>query len=119
MKTQTAGDLVIFGIFLVFLGLIGHWTHPERAYTALISGGAFGALWMLWGVVSAKGVRRTWPAALVTTVLLALTCLWRASVHWLAVVHGQSDRAFTSLVFTLMLAVSAVLLVLLLKDPAH
>jgi hypothetical protein len=116
MNTQTAGHLVIFGIFLILLGVIGFVTHPEKAYTALIFGGGFGALWMLWGILSASGLRWTWLAALATTALLALACMWRASVSWLAVANGQSEKAFVSVVITLMLAVSAFMLFSLLKD---
>ena len=116
MNTMTAGYLVIFGIFTILLGLIGYVTHPEKAITALIFGGGFGALWMLWGILSAKGVRWSWLAALATTALLALACVWRASVSWLAVANGQSEKAFASVIITLMLAVSASMLFLLLKD---
>jgi uncharacterized membrane protein (UPF0136 family) len=116
MNTQTAGYLVIFGIFLILLGLIGYMTHPEKAQTALISGGGFGALWILWGILCAKGVRGSRLAALATTLLLCMACLWRSSVGWLAVVNGQTEKAFASLVITLMLAVSVSMLFLLLKD---
>jgi hypothetical protein len=116
MKTQTAGYLVIFGIFLILLGVIGYVTHPEKAITALIFGGGFGALWMLWGILSAKGVRWSWPAALATTALLALACGWRAGLNWLAVADGQSEKAFASVIVTLMLGVAGFMLFFLLKD---
>jgi hypothetical protein len=116
VNTETAGNLVIFGIFLILLGVIGYVTHPERAYTALIFGGGFGALWILWGILSAKGVRWSWLASLATTALLALVCVWRASVSWLAVANGQSEKAFASAVVTLMLAVSASMLLLLFRN---
>jgi uncharacterized membrane protein (UPF0136 family) len=116
MKTQTAGYLVIFGIFLILLGVIGYVTHPEKAHSALIFGGGFGALWMLWGILSAKGKRWSWPAALATTAVLVLAGAWRGSLSWLAVANGQSEKVFASLVITLMLAVSSVMLVVLLKD---
>lgn len=116
MKTQTAGYLVIFGVFLILLGMIGYVTHPEKGHTALISGGGFGALWILWGILSAKGVRWSWAAALATTALLALACAWRASLSWLAVADGQSEKAFASVVITMMLTVAASMLFLLLKD---
>jgi uncharacterized membrane protein (UPF0136 family) len=116
MKTQTAGYLFIFGIFLILLGVVGYMTHPEKPVTALISGGGFGALWILWGILGAKGIRWSWPAALATTALLALACVWRASLSWLAVADGQAEKAFASAVITMMLAVSAAMLFLLLKD---
>lgn len=116
MNTQTAGYLVIFGIFLILLGAIGYVTHPEKASSALISGGGFGALWILWGILSAKGVRWSCLAALATTVLLALACAWRASLSWLAVANGQPEKAFASVIITLMLALALCILLFLLRD---
>lgn len=116
MSTQTAGYFVIFGIFLILLGVIGYVTHPEKALTALISGGGFGVLWMLWGILSAKGVRWSWLAALTTTVLLTLACVWRASLGWMAVANGRSEKAFAVVIITLMLAVAVFMLLSLLKD---
>jgi len=116
MNTQTAGYLIIFGIFLILLGVIGYVTHPEKAHTALIFGGGFGALWMLWGILSAKGVRWSWPAAVATTALLLLATVWRGSLSWMAVANGQSEKVFASLIITLMVALAASALFLLLKD---
>lgn len=116
MNTQTAGYLVIFGVFLILLGVIGYMTHPEKAITAVISGGGFGALWMLWGILSARGVRWSWLAALATTALLALASVWRASMGWLAVANGQSEDTFACLIVTLMLAVAAFMFFFLLKN---
>jgi hypothetical protein len=116
MNPMTAGYLVIFGIFTILLGVIGYVTHPEKAITALIFGGGFGALWMLWGILSAKGVRWSGLAAVITTVLLALACMWRASVSWLAVASGQSEKAFASIIITLMFGLAGFMLFFLLKD---
>lgn len=116
MNTQTAGYFIIFGILLILLGVIGYVTHPEKAHTALIFGGGFGALWMLWGILSAKGVRWSWLAALVTTALLVLASMWRGSLSWLAVANGQSEKFFASLIISMMVALSASALFLLLKD---
>jgi uncharacterized membrane protein (UPF0136 family) len=116
MNTETAGNLLVFGIFIMLLGVAGYMTHPERAQTALISGTAFGALSVLWGILGAKGVRWSRPAALGSTFLLAAACVWRASLSWLAVAGGQSDKRFASVIITLMLAVSAAMLFLLLRD---
>ena len=116
MNTQTAGYLVIFGIFLILLGAIGYMTHPEKAISALISGGGFGALWILWGILSAKGVRWSRLAALAITVLLALACVWRASLSWLAVANGQPEKAFALVIIILTLALALCMLLFLLKD---
>ena len=89
MNTQTAGYLIFYGAFLILCGLLGYLSNPEKANTALMSGGAFGALSIVWGVLGARGVRWSLPAALATTGLLALVLAWRASVGWLAVIDGN------------------------------
>jgi uncharacterized membrane protein (UPF0136 family) len=116
MKTMTAGYLVVFGIFTILLGVIGYMTHPEKALTGLIFGGGFGALWMLWGILSARGVRWSWLPALITTALLVLACVWRASLSWMAVANGQSEKAFASGIITLMLGIAGSMLFFLLRD---
>ena len=49
MNTKTAG-------YLIVMGLVGYLSNPEKAKTALMSGGTFGALSILWGVLGARGV---------------------------------------------------------------
>ena len=115
MNTKTAGYLIIYGAFLILAGLAGYLSNPEKAKTALMSGGTFGALSILWGVLGARGVRWSLPAALVTTGLLALVYAWRASVGWLAVLDGKSEKLFAASLITVMLAGSVVLLPALLR----
>ena len=115
MNTKTAGYLILYGAFLIVFGLLGYLSNPEKAKTALISGGSFGALSILWGVLGARGVRWSLPAAIVTTGLLALVFAWRASVGWLAVLDGKSDKVFAASLITLMLVASVVMLPCLLR----
>ena len=96
MTTKTAGHLILYGAFLIVMGLLGYLSNPEKAKTALMSGGTFGALSLVWGVLGARGVRWTLPAAVVTTGLLALALVWRASVGWLAVIDGKRENIFAA-----------------------
>ncbi len=120
MNTKTAGYLILYGGFLIVMGLLGSLSKPEKAKTALMSGGTFGALSILWGVLGARRVRWSLPAAIVTTGLLVVVFVWRASVGWLAVLDGQSEKLFAASLITLMLVASVVLLPVLfraLKPP--
>src|SRR5881396_1826061 len=96
MNTKTAAYLMLYGAFLIIMGLLGYLSNPEKAQTALMSiesapkvppdisavcalsnpekaqtalmsGGTFGALSIVWGVLGARGVRWSLPAAVVTT----------------------------------------------------
>jgi uncharacterized membrane protein (UPF0136 family) len=110
MNTKTAGYLIFYGTFLILMGLAGYLSNPEKAKTALMSGGTFGALSILWGVLGARGVRWSLPAAIGTTGFLALVFAWRASMGWLAVMDGKSEKLITA-----MLTASALMLPCLLK----
>jgi uncharacterized membrane protein (UPF0136 family) len=115
MNTKTAGYLVLYGAFLIVMGLLGYLSNPEKAKTALMSGGTFGALSIVWGVLGARGFRWSLPAAVVTTGLLVLVFAWRASVGWRAVLDGKSEKLFAASLITLMLAASVPMLLGLLK----
>jgi uncharacterized membrane protein (UPF0136 family) len=115
MNTRTAGYLILYGAFLILCGLLGYLSNPEKAKTALMSGGTFGGLSIIWGVLGARGVRWSLPAALATTALLALVFGWRASVGWLAVIEGKREKLFAASLITLMLAASVFMLMNLLK----
>ena len=110
MNTKTAGYLILYGVFLFVMGLLGYWSNPEKAKTALMSGGTFGALSILWGVLGARGIRWSLPAAFVTTGLLALVFAWRASVGWMAVLDGKSEKLFAAALITAMLTGSVLML---------
>jgi hypothetical protein len=110
MSTKTAGYLILYGAFLFLMGLLGYLSNPEKAKTALMSGGTFGALSILWGVLGARGVRWSRPAAITTTGLLTLVFGWRAIAGWLAVMDGKSEKMFAAVLITAMLAASAVML---------
>jgi hypothetical protein len=110
MNPKTAGYVMLYGGFLIGMGLLGYWSNPEKAKTALLTGGAFGTVSILLGVLGARGIRWSLPAAIVTTGLLTLVFVWRASVGWLAVLDGQSEKLFAASLITLMLAASAALL---------
>jgi uncharacterized membrane protein (UPF0136 family) len=115
MNSKTVGYLILYGGFLMLVGLAGYLSNPEKAKTALISGGGFGALSMLWGVLGARGVRWSLSAALTSTGLLAVVFGWRASVSWLAVLDGHRAKWFAASLITLMLAASIAMLIRLIK----
>ena len=115
MNTKTAGYLIIYGGFLMLMGLAGFLSNPEKAKTALMSGGTFGAISILWGVLGARGVRWSLAAAMTTTALLAVVFVWRAGAGWLAVLDGHAEKQFAAGLITLMLAASIAMLIGLFK----
>lgn len=115
MDTKTAGYLILYGAFLIVMGLLGFLSNPEKAKTALMSGGTFGLLSILWGVLGARGFRWSRLAAITTTGLLALVFVWRASVGWVAVIDGQREKLFAASLITVMLAASVPMLLRLVK----
>lgn len=112
--SKPIGKVVIaYGLFLALIGVLGFLSNPEKAKTALLSGGTFGLLSIAWGVLLVRGVRWAWGAAVATTVLLSGVFLWRASVGWLAVSGGQGEKRTAAILITVMLGGSLVTLGLL------
>jgi hypothetical protein len=107
--------LLGYGAFLVAAGVAGYLSNPEKAATALASGGTFGALSLAWGLLlrSGRGWART--AAIATTGFLSLVFAWRSTASWLAVLGGRPDKLFAAALITAMLAASVVTLVVLAR----
>jgi len=103
--------LVAYGVFLIAIGVTGYLSNPEKAKTALFSGGTFGGLSALWGVLSLRGVTWAPRAALVTTALLSAVFTWRAFAGWTAVAGGQVEKRTAAVLISLMLCASLATLV--------
>lgn len=111
--------LNIFGAYLILAGLAGFLSNPEKAKTALYSGGLFGSLLLVCGILLAY--QKAWAAkvGLGLCALLALTFSWRATVGWIAVSNGQSEKLFAAALISTMLIGALVTLRALLKKPAQ
>jgi uncharacterized membrane protein (UPF0136 family) len=115
LSNQTAGYVICYGLFLIVSGVLGYLSNPEKAGTALISGGTFGLISMLWGVLGARGKNWARPAAIATSAFLGVVFLWRSTVSWIAVVEGRADKRTAALLITAMLAASVAMLIHLLN----
>jgi len=114
MKSGTI--LICYGLFLILAGLAGYLSNPEKAKTALMMGGTFGALQILVGVISSKGWRPARWVGIGVCAFLALPFAWRAYVGWVAVAGGASEKLFAASLISLMLVASVATFVLLLKQ---
>lgn len=115
MNTKTSGYLILYGAFLIVMGLLGYLSNPEKAKTALMSGGTFGALSILWGVLGARGFAWSRWAALISTAFLVVVFGWRSAVTWSAIIQGNSEKLFSASLITAMLLGSLVMLACLLR----
>lgn len=97
---------IAYGLFLIACGLAGYLSNPEKAKTALISGGTFGALSIVWGALMARGASWSRWAAFATSSFLVVVFCWRATVSWMAVADGATDKQFAAVLITLMGAAS-------------
>jgi uncharacterized membrane protein (UPF0136 family) len=116
MTKQHPGiQVIFFGGFLILCGALGYLSNPEKAKTALMSGGSFGALSILWGVWFLRGGQRApWIAATITTSLLAVVFTWRSVVTWIAVSEGE-PKLFAATLITAMLIAAILMLRSLLR----
>ena len=92
-----------FGIFLIVCGVAGFLSNPAGAKTALISGGTFGGLAVLRGVLMLRGFGWALVAAWVTTLVLVAAFTWRATAGWMAYAAGE-PKLFAAVLITFMLA---------------
>lgn len=116
MIRKIPAALIGYGLFLAVIGLLGYLSNPEKARTALISGGTFGALSIFWGILAARGVRWAPGAALGTAIFLLAVFTWRASVSWMAVAQGDSEKAVAAFLISLMWAASFCLIAFLVSQ---
>ena len=101
---RTARTLAAYGAFLIAVGIVGFLSNPEKAKTALLSGGTFGLLHIGLGWLSQRGWRPAAPVALGVATFLAVVFTWRATVSWLAVSNGQPEKLVAAVLISSMLA---------------
>ncbi len=104
-----------FGLFLILCGVAGYLSNPAGAKTALMSGGTFGGLSVLWGVLMMKGFGWAKIAAWVSTLLLVAAFAWRFAAGWIAYAAGE-PKLFAASLITLMLAASLASVVVLWRS---
>jgi uncharacterized membrane protein (UPF0136 family) len=103
-----------FGAFLILCGIAGYLSNPAGAKTALLSGGTFGGLSTLWGVLMLKGFGWAKIAAWVSTIVLVAAFAWRSIAGWMAYAVGE-PKLFAASLITLMLVASLASLVVLAR----
>jgi uncharacterized membrane protein (UPF0136 family) len=110
MKWTIDRWIIVYGCFLIVVGLLGYLSNPEKARTALISGGTFGGISILWGILLRLNLRWALVAAIITTSFLIVVFTWRASVGWMAVFRGDDQKLLAATLITSMWLASAFLL---------
>lgn len=103
-----------FGLFLALCGVAGFASNPAGAKTALLSGGAFGGLSALWGILMLFRFSWARPAAFLSTLVLVAAFTWRSWLGWTAVRSGE-PKLFASILISTMLVASLASLVVLLS----
>ncbi|NCN40918.1 hypothetical protein GW916_06675 [bacterium] len=103
---QHSKVLVYYGIFLIVAGIVGYLSNPEKAQTALFSGGLFGSisLALSWFVLKAQKWA-VWASAIVMG-LLTFVFTWRSYVGWSQVLEGNSEKTFAAALISTMLFAS-------------
>jgi uncharacterized membrane protein (UPF0136 family) len=117
MKASTWKFVVVYGVFLIVIGLLGFASNPEKAKTALMSGGLFGSLSIIWGVLMSKGFGWARYAAIVTTSLLSIVFAARAFIGWKAFIDGEPKLIAASLISSMLVASLILLPLILRKSP--
>jgi hypothetical protein len=102
--------LLGYGAFVFTMGVIGYLSNPEKAATALKSGGMVAGLAVVWAM-GWWGQRR-WAlfGAAATLGLVGLAFIWRSTVSWMAYFSGESQKLTAALLITAMLVATVVVL---------
>lgn len=100
---SSARATIFLGIYLILAGVAGYLSNPEGAKTALLSGGTFGALCVVWGVLIGKGFGWARLGALATFAILTAAFIWRSAAGWMAVAAGDESKWFAAALITSML----------------
>lgn len=112
---KTGQWMVCYGLFLVAMGVAGYASNPEKARTALMSGGVFGALAMMWGWLMSRGIGWSGWAAAATAGMLSVVFAWRATVSWAAYADGAVEKLAAATLITLMGGASIAMLATLIR----
>jgi uncharacterized membrane protein (UPF0136 family) len=117
----TAGWIKRYGCFLILAGIAGWLSNPEKAQTALISGGTFGTLAVGLGFIVASGRRWALWVTLALTGMLGVVFTIRSTISWRSFLAGNDSKLFAACLITAMLLASVALLpvvVRALRAPA-
>ena len=116
MNHKLSKMLIIYGAFLILAGTVGFLSNPEKAKTALMSGGTFGTLSIIWGVLGLRQVGWSLKAGWITVCFLIFPFAWRAAVTWKAYLGGNADKLFSAVLISAMLTASAFVLFTFFKS---
>ena len=114
MKNGTI--LICYGLFLIIAGVTGFLSNPEKAKTALMSGGTFGLIQIVLGVIVNRGWMPARKIAIAVGAFLSLIFTWRSIVSWMAVAGGQEEKFFAASLISTMLIASVIMITLLIRN---
>lgn len=107
--------LIAYGAFLMAVGLLGYLSNPERAQTALISGGTFGSISITLGVLAARGSLLVGWLAMGISTMLSFVFAIRSAISWRAF-FSQGEKFFAAILITSMLIATCLVITLLLRE---
>ncbi|MBU3759606.1 MAG: hypothetical protein FGM27_06710 [Candidatus Omnitrophica bacterium] len=108
MNTAFSRWMVLYGLFLILAGMTGYLSNPEKAKTALMSGGTFGIISAVLGLLHARGLQWARTAGGGVLVFLAAVFSWRAAAGWIAFSAGKTEKLFAAVLITVMLSATLV-----------
>jgi len=108
-----------YGVFLILIGLAGYLSNPEKAKTALLSGGTFGLLNIALAWLAFRGSKRAVPIAIGVAIFLGGVFAWRTTVTWSAYADGNESKLTAAGLISAMLVATVGIAAYLLRARAR
>lgn len=102
--------LLAYGAFVFTMGLLGYLSNPEKAATALKSGGTVAGLSLVWALGWAAQRRWALYGAAGTMSLVGAVFVWRSTVSWMAFFSGDQQKLTAAILISAMLVATAAVL---------
>ncbi|MGE9289982.1 MAG: hypothetical protein ACQKBT_03265 [Puniceicoccales bacterium] len=97
-----AFTLLAYGVFLIAIGAAGYANNPEKAKTALIFAGTFGAVHLLWSFLWNRKPEFARYAVAISLILVLFASTWRTWIAWQAFLDGDPSKKFVAFLLTAM-----------------
>ena len=98
-----AVTLLFYGLFLIALGIAGYSNYAEKPAMALVLGGAFGGIHLLWSYLWNRRNDIAKTGVVATLVMVLCGSAWQTVASWQVFLDGDPTKKVVAFLWTAML----------------